>query len=53
MFNLPPMTEQQINVVLTALGQRPYVEVATIMDMIAVYIQEQRKPVVPPQEPVT
>ena len=48
MLTLPPMTEQQINVILNALGQRPYVEVVNIMDMIAVYLQEQRKPVVEP-----
>jgi len=39
---LPDITEQQMNIILNALGQRPFIEVAELIDKIAKSIQEQK-----------
>ena len=41
-MTLPDLTEAQVNLVLTALGQRPYVEVAALLDQIITHIKAQQ-----------
>lgn len=41
-MTFPELTEQQVNIILTALGQRPYIEVAQLLDTIALHIKGQQ-----------
>ena len=47
-MTLPDLTESEFNLILTALGQRPYVEVATLLDKIVTHVRAQKTP-----QPVT
>ena len=44
-------TAQQLDIVANALGQRPYIEAAPVLDAISKQIAAQQQPGLPPVEP--